>query len=123
MSSPPQCAIPTHTSWPIDVVVAIYAAIAIGLATHRLGLFVHEGVHGNIAPGRLNDILTNLSGGIITITDVTDYRPIHLAHHRHLGTRLDTERTYFECLDMRFVRRASTGLHVLAVLRTRAARH
>jgi fatty acid desaturase len=63
--------------------------------------------------------MTNLLGGLVTLTDVRDYRPVHLAHHRHLGTESDTERTYMCRLDAVFVTRAITGVHVLSVMKAR----
>jgi fatty acid desaturase len=105
----------------VAVVVTILAALGIGVCVHRLGLFVHEGVHNNVAPGRLNDVVTNVLGGVATVTDVRDYRPVHLAHHRYLGTDADTERTYMSRLDPGFLLRAATGVHVLAVMRRRRA--
>jgi fatty acid desaturase len=102
-----------------SAVVAGVTIVPVGVAIHRLGLFVHEGVHRNVAPGRANDVVTNLLGGVATLTDVRDYRPIHMAHHRYLGTAEDTERTYMARLDLQFVARAMIGLHVRGILRHR----
>ena len=62
------------------------AAAAIGTAVHRLGLFIHEGAHFNLAPGKAaSDRLANATVGLVVLTDVRAYRPIHMAHHRKLG--------------------------------------
>ena len=109
----------TSALW-IQVIAGLVGAAPIGVLVHRIGLFVHEGAHSNVAPGGANDLVTNLGAGAITMTDVRSYRPIHMAHHRHLGTTKDTEKTYFQRFDVRFVLRAALGIHVLEVLRQRS---
>lgn len=104
--------------WWVYLPAVVVGAVLIGILVHRIGLFVHEGAHGNIAPGRANDLVTNLFAGVLIMFDVRSYRPVHLAHHRHLGTPLDPECTYFRCLDARFIARTLLGLHVFDALRT-----
>ena len=88
-------------------------AVAVGVAVHRLGHFLHEGAHFNLAPiGMPTIALTNAVVGVVVLTDVRAYRPIHLAHHRKLGQPDDPERSYFEALDGRFVFRGLLGTRV-----------
>ena len=100
--------------------IAPVAAVAIGTAVHRLGLFIHEGAHYNLAPGKsASDRLANATVGVVILTDVRAYRPIHMAHHRKLGQADDPERSYFESFDGRFVARGLLGANVLVALRQR----
>ena len=97
-------------------------AVAIGYTLAYIGLFLHEAVHYNLAPGRRwNDTLANLAVGVLIGQDVRVYRPLHFDHHRYLGTPDDTERTYFEPLDLRFVVESLTGVRALRVLLFREA--
>lgn len=92
-------------------------ALGFGLAVAHIQLFFHEAAHYNIARGRqLNDVLANLLIGSIVGQDIRAYRPIHFDHHRFLGTTKDTERSYFNALDVRFVVESLTGIRVLKVL-------
>jgi fatty acid desaturase len=108
--------------WPRAtwIPLGLLGALLIGVLVHRIGLFVHEGSHGNVAPGRFNDPVTNLAAGLVTMTEVGAYRPIHMQHHRAVGTTADTENTYFLRLDPRFLVRALTGVHVVDVIRNRS---
>ena len=104
------------------VLVAPAAAVTIGAAVHRLGHFLHEGAHFNVAPGKtFNDRLTNATVGVVVLTDVRAYRPLHMKHHRKLGQDDDPERSYFEPLDGRFVFRSLNGTRVLFGMRQRLA--
>ncbi|MFI5043148.1 MAG: fatty acid desaturase family protein [Acidimicrobiales bacterium] len=105
--------------WPVAVGAVIIGTGVIGVLVHRVNLFLHEGAHFNLAPQRWNDLLTNIAAGALVLGDVRTYRPIHMAHHRNLGTVRDTERTYFSRLDLRFLQRCALGMHVVAVLRSR----
>jgi fatty acid desaturase len=78
---------------------------------------MHEAAHHNIAPTReANDWLANLAIGSWIGLAIEAYRPIHFAHHRHLGTTRDTERSYFTALTGRLIVESLTGVHVLRVL-------
>jgi fatty acid desaturase len=102
------------------VFIAPVAAAAIGTAVHRLGLFIHEGAHYNLAPEKsASDRLANATVGLVVLTDVRAYRPIHMAHHRKLGQADDPERSYFESFDRRFVARGLLGANVMLALRQR----
>lgn len=90
------------------IVVAIRVAIALGawylyafavlvVATRQHGLFIlyHDAAHYHVTRRRgLNDFLINLAIGVPGLVPVEFYRPLHLAHHRHLGTAQDPERRF-----------------------------
>ena len=102
------------SAWPL---LAVGGAVPIGMAIAYIHLFFHEAAHYNIAPSRrMNDVLANLFIGSIVGEDIRAYRPIHFDHHRFLGTTQDTERTYFDCLDWRFIVESLTGIKVVRVL-------
>jgi fatty acid desaturase len=104
------------------VLVAPLAAAAVGTTVHRLGHFLHEGAHFNVAPDKaINDRITNATVGIVVLTDVRAYRPIHMVHHRKLGQDDDPERGYFERLNGRFVFRGLSGARVMFSMRQRLA--
>lgn len=98
-------------------------AIAFGYVIAYIQLFFHEAVHFNVAPGRkLNDALANLFLGVMVGTDVRMYRKVHFDHHRYLGTPRDSERSYFEPLDLRFVLEGLLGIKMFRVLTHRKER-
>jgi fatty acid desaturase len=82
-----------------------------------LQLFLHEAAHYNLASNRkLNDLLTNIFIGWLVGQDIRNYRPIHWGHHKWIGTPMDTEFTYFDPLDMKFMAEALFGIRVWKVL-------
>lgn len=107
--------------WPPLAPLAIaVGAFAIGYAVAYIQLFFHEAAHYNIAPSkRTNDALANAFIGALVGQDIRAYRPIHFDHHRYLGTPQDTERTYFDPLDFRFIVESLTGIKILKVLMRR----
>ena len=112
-------------SFALSTVAVAVGALGIGFVLAYIQLFFHEAAHFNISPGRrANDALANAFIGVFVGQDIAAYRAIHFDHHRHLGTPQDTERTYFEALDARFVLESLTGIKILKVLmgRQRAAR-
>ena len=86
-------------------------------------LFFHEAAHYNLAGHRgLNDILANIFVGAIVGQDIRNYRPIHWGHHRSLGTTMDTEQSYFDPLDTKFIVQSLLGVKAFTVLRKREAK-
>ena len=82
---------------------------------------MHEGAHYNLHPNRkINDLLTNLFASGIVGVDVERYRPIHFDHHRYLGSPADTEISYFDPLDIRYIVETLTGIKVLRVIGRRS---
>jgi fatty acid desaturase len=104
---------------PVTILVS---ALLFGYAHAYIQLFFHEAAHFNIASGkRLNDVLANVFIGVLVGQDIRAYRVIHMMHHRELGTTLDSERTYFRALSIRFLVETLTGIQVLRVLSGREA--
>jgi len=95
-------------------------ALLIGFFQAFIQLFFHEAAHFNLAPGReRNDRLANLFVGAIHGLEIRNYRVVHFEHHRRLGETMDTERSYFDPLNVRFFAEALLGIKGLRVLRRR----
>lgn len=87
------------------------AAIVFGYTHHYIGLFFHGAAHYNLAANhRLNDWLANIFIGVFPGQDIRFYRPIHMLHHRFLGTSEDTENYYFQELTVWFLVKSLLGL-------------
>lgn len=100
----------------------VAGAALIGFWLAFIHLFIHEAAHYNFAPGReRNDRLANVFIGAILGLEVRAYRLVHFEHHRRLGTAMDSERAYFDPLNMRFVAEALLGVKTLRALGGRAA--
>jgi fatty acid desaturase len=107
---------------PWSLLWALLGAVSIGYWIAFIQLFFHEAAHYNLAPGRVrNDRLANLFVGLMVGQDIKAYRRVHFHHHRYLGTPQDTERSYFDSLDLRFVVHGLLGVKMLAVLGRRSA--
>jgi fatty acid desaturase len=109
---------------PLAVVAILAAVVAgaiyVGLVVAYVQLFFHEAAHFLLAPSRVvNDRLANLTIGLLSGQEISFYRKVHFDHHRFLGTARDTERTYFDPLDVRFLVEALTGFKILKVLGVR----
>lgn len=101
----------------IKILTVILCSGIFGYFLAYLQLFFHEAAHYNIAKERkLNDRLANIFIGAIVGQDITVYRPIHLMHHRYLGTVEDTEHSYFDALTWKYILESLTGIRVLKVL-------
>lgn len=97
--------------------LVITGTLLMGYTHAYIQLFFHEAVHSNIAPNRkLNDFLANLIIGIIVGQDIKTYRPHHLQHHQKHGTTEDTERTYFDPLNIRFIIESLFGIKIIKVI-------
>jgi fatty acid desaturase len=95
-------------------------AISTGYWFSFIHLYIHEAAHYNIARNRkTNDMLANLFLGLIAGMHIQFYRLIHFDHHRYLGTTKDTENTYFEPLNWRFIIESLTGIRVFRVIAAR----
>lgn len=69
------------------------AFVVVATRQHALLILYHDAVHGHFArKPRLNDAIVNLAVGVPALLPVEIYRPLHLEHHRALGTETDPER-------------------------------
>jgi fatty acid desaturase len=104
-------------SLALDLLLLGVGSVLIGFIIAYLQLFLHEGAHFNLHPRRkTNDLLCNLFVSGITGQDVRSYRLIHWDHHRHLGTTMDTEITYFDPLSIKFLVEALLGIRAFKVI-------
>ena len=98
----------------------LLGAASVGFWVAYFGLFFHEAAHYNIAPNRAwNDRLANFFLGSFMGQDIKAYRIVHFDHHRHHGTTMDTEHSYFDPLNARFIVEALTGVKAARVLLSR----
>jgi fatty acid desaturase len=105
---------------PVIAVWALLGALPIGYVVAYIQLFLHEAVHYNIAPKRAaNDLLADLFLGAMIGQTVQAYRVVHFEHHKYLGTPLDSERSYFEPLTLRFCLEALFGIKLWRVVSRR----
>lgn len=106
------------------VVSTLLGALAVGYSLNFLHLFMHEAAHYNLAEGRkASDRLANWLVGWLVGMDVHAYRNTHFHHHRHIGTTMDSEVSYFDALNMTFVARCCLGLHSIKTLDSRNLPH
>ncbi len=72
---------------------AVAAFVIVSTRQHALLILYHDAVHGHFARDpRINDFMVNLFVGIPAMLPVEVYRPLHIDHHRELGTDRDPER-------------------------------
>jgi fatty acid desaturase len=89
----------------------------IGYAFAALNLFMHEASHYNLFPKKnSNDWLANIVLGVMIGMETEYYRSIHFSHHKLIGTKNDTECSYFEAPTIRFLVESFVGIRVLKVL-------
>ncbi|GAB2870763.1 fatty acid desaturase [Paraburkholderia jirisanensis] len=75
----------------------LYALAALVIATRQNALFIlyHDATHYQLTRRRrANDFLINTAIGVPGLVPVEFYRPLHLAHHREVGTPRDPERQF-----------------------------
>ncbi len=106
-------------SWCVSVPCA---AFLLGFAFAYLNLFFHEAAHWNLAASkRWNDRLADWLIGIFAGQSIAAYRVVHFGHHQHHGTVMDTENSYFDPLNMRFLAAGLLGIRAFEVARSRKA--
>lgn len=72
---------------------AVAAFVVVSTRQHALLILYHDAVHGHFARDpRINDFMVNLFVGVPALLPVEVYRPLHIDHHRELGTDRDPER-------------------------------
>ncbi|WGS49957.1 fatty acid desaturase family protein [Paraburkholderia sp. D15] len=73
----------------------LVAAVIISTRQHALFILYHDAAHYHLTRHRrVNDFLINVAIGVPGVVPVEFYRPLHLAHHRHVGSALDPERQF-----------------------------
>ena len=111
---------PYLSAWWQVGIAGLLGGIIVGYVVAFIALWLHEAAHFNVHPVRAwNDRLANIFLGPIVLHDVRQYRRIHFGHHRHLGTTSDTERSYFNALNVRYFIESLSGIKVARVLLTR----
>jgi fatty acid desaturase len=71
------------------------AVLVIASRQHALFILYHDATHYNLTRRRaLNDFLINVAIGVPGLVPVEFYRPLHLDHHRNVGTPDDPERRF-----------------------------
>lgn len=104
-------------SWFLNIPLS---AFLVGFTLAYLNLFFHEAAHSNLAPSeRWNDRLADWLIGIFAGQSIAAYRVVHFGHHQHHGTTMDTEHSYFDPLNMRFIAASLLGIRVFQVARGR----
>ncbi len=107
----------------VGALATLLIAALLGLCHSYIHNFFHEATHFNLAADRArNDLLANLFIGSLVGQNIANYRRVHFDHHKFLGTTRDTERTYFEPLDARFLLESITGIRAVRVLLGREQR-
>jgi len=97
------------------------SAVLIGYTLAYLHLFIHAAAHYDIHPDKYkNDQICDLFIGVFFGIPVKKYRKIHWLHHIHLGTKNDSEHSYFNELNIVFLLKSITGIHTLSVILSRA---
>jgi fatty acid desaturase len=106
------------TGWAVAAAAA--GCVLFGYVLAYINLFFHEAAHFLLLPDRTwNDLLSNLLIGVLFGQDIKAYRVIHFDHHRHLGTPEDTERSYFDPINLRFFLELLTGVKAVRVFLSR----
>ncbi len=107
-------------TWWTRIGLAAGGACIFGYTIAFLQLFFHEAAHYNLAAKKeTSDILANIFVGAPVGQDIRNYRPIHWGHHKFIGTTMDTEQTYFDPLNTRFILESLFGIKVFTVLAKR----
>ena len=103
--------------------LSLIGGFLFGYTLAYIRLFFHEASHYNIAKDKkLNDLLANIFIGSLFGDDIKNYRPIHYGHHRFHGLPEDTENSYFNPLNNRFILESLSGIRVFNVLLNRRKR-
>lgn len=107
-------------SMPTQIACVAVCGLWIGYWLAYLLLFFHEAAHFLIAPSKKwNDLLANTFIGSLVGLNIKSYRVTHFDHHRHHGTTMDTENTYFDPLNVQFLVESLFGIKAARVLLSR----
>jgi fatty acid desaturase len=104
----------------LAIPTVIAGAVLIGFFLAYLNLFFHEAAHWNLARSRkTNDVLADVFIGTWFGQSIEAYRAVHFGHHQHHGTPMDSEHSYFDPLNIRFLAGAMLGIRAFQVMRNR----
>jgi fatty acid desaturase len=113
----------SHQSPAFAFLAAAVGAVLIGFTMAYITLFLHEAAHRNIHPDhQWNDLLCNIFVSGIVGIDVRSYREIHWDHHRYFGGPMDSEISYRDPLNLRFLVESLFGVRVGKVMLLRSAK-
>jgi fatty acid desaturase len=102
------------------LLAGLIGAVSIGYWVAYLQLFLHEGAHYNLAPGKAaSDRITDRAIAWLIGSSVESYRKVHFQHHRALGTVEDSEFSYFFPLNLKFLFKGLSGLRAVEVFLSR----
>jgi fatty acid desaturase len=111
-----------RTSPWLGAISLLPAALLFGYAFAYLNLFFHEAAHRNLAADPAwSDCLADWFVGIFFGQSIAAYRVVHFGHHQHHGTPLDSEHSYFDPCNMRFILGSIFGVRAFRVARQRGA--
>jgi fatty acid desaturase len=101
-------------------VVVPISAILTGYVLAYLHLFIHAASHYDLSPNKKrNDLYSNMFLGVLFGINIHNYRKIHWQHHLRLGTKTDTEHTYFNELNFGFILKTISGYRTIEVILSR----
>lgn len=107
-------------SWWAILLSIPAGALLFGYVFAYINLFFHEAAHWNLARARgTSDRLADWFIGIFFGQSIAAYRTVHFGHHQHHGTPADSEHSYFDVLNMRFIVGSLFGVRALQVARQR----
>lgn len=93
------------------------SAFFIGYTLAYLHLFIHAAAHYDLHPNKLkNDLISDYLIGVFFGIQQKKYRKIHWMHHTNLGTKEDTEHSYFNELNILFLLKSITGIHTISII-------
>ncbi len=93
------------------------SAFLIGYVLAYLHLFIHAAAHYELHPDKtINDRISDRFIGVFFGISVKNYRKIHWLHHSGLGTTQDSEHSYFNELNLKFILKSVTGIHTFLVV-------
>ncbi len=104
-------------------VVITLGALLIGYTLAYLHLFIHAAAHYNLHPDKQkNDKISDFLIGVFFGIQQKNYRKIHWMHHTNLGTKNDTEHSYFNELNPVFLLKCLAGIHTFTIILSRKKR-
>lgn len=100
-----------------SLAVFVISAFLIGYTLAYLHLFIHAAAHYNLHPDKQkNDQISDFAIGMFFGIQQKRYRKIHWMHHTNLGTKSDSEHSYFQELNALFLLKCLTGIHTISVI-------